>query len=244
KVYLSINFAAPKHIGGLSTLDPLDPQIISFWNNKATEIYSYVPDFGGFLVKANSEDQSGPQDYGRTYADGANILTDALKPYGGVIMWFAFVYSPKFEDRVMPAVKKFQPLDGQFCDNVSIQIKNGPLDFQPHEPFSPLLGCTSSTHIMPEFQITQEYLGHSFYLAYLHSMWKECLDSDTYQYGQGSTVSSIAQGKLRPTSISAIVGVTNIGDDRNWCGHDLAQVNWYAYGCMTWDTKAYILQQS
>ncbi|MCF0104200.1 MAG: alpha-glucuronidase, partial [Eggerthellaceae bacterium] len=238
KVYLSINFAEPKHIGGVSTPDPLDPQVISFWNNKAAEIYSYVPDFGGFLVKTNSEGQLGPQDYGRTHADGTNMLADALKPYGSIVMWCVFVYLPKSEDRVMQAVEEFQPFDGQFRDNVSIQIKNGLLYFQPREPFIPLFGCMNSVNIMLEFQITQEYLGNSIYLAYLHIMWKECLDSDTYQYGHGSMVSSIAQGKLRPISISAIAGVINIGDDRNWCGRDLAQANRYAYGYMAWNTNA------
>lgn len=238
KVYLSINFASPKHLANLSTSDPLDPQVIDFWNKKVNEIYNYIPDFGGFLVKANSEGQSGPQDYGRTHADGANMLADALKPHGGIVMWRAFVYSPQSEDRAMQAVEEFKPLDGQFRDNVSIQIKNGPIDFQPREPFSPLFGSMTSTNVMPEVQITQEYLGHSIYMAYLHPMWKECLDSDTYQYGSGSTVSAITQGKLRPTSINAIAGVTNIGDDANWCGHDLAQANWYAYGRMAWDTNA------
>lgn len=237
KVYLSLNFAAPKHLANLNTSDPLDPQVIKFWKDKVAEIYNYVPDFGGFLVKANSEGQSGPQDYGRCHADGANMLADALKPYGGIVMWRAFVYSPQSEDRAMQAVEEFKPLDGQFRDNVSIQIKNGPVDFQPREPFSPLFGCMTNTNIMPEVQITQEYLGHSIYMAYLHPMWKECLDSDTYQYGQGSTVSAITQGKLRQSSISAIAGVSNIGDDANWCGHDLAQANWYAYGRMAWNTN-------
>ena len=235
RVYLSLNFAAPKHLAGLKTSDPLDPEVIQFWNDKVAEIYSVIPDFGGFLVKANSEGQSGPQDYGRTHADGANMIADALKPYGGIVMWRAFVYAATAEDRAMQAVDEFMPLDGQFHDNVIIQIKNGPIDFQPREPFSPLFGQLEKTKSMVEVQITQEYLGHSNHLAYLHPMWKECLDSDTYMRGEGSTVAKITEGKVLSYKVSAIAGVTNIGDSINWCGHHFAQANWYAFGRMAWN---------
>jgi len=236
RVYLSLNFAAPKHLAGLKTSDPLDKDVIKWWNDKVAEIYSIIPDFGGFLVKANSEGQSGPQDYGRTHADGANMIADAVKPYGGIVMWRAFVYAAESPDRAKQAVEEFKPLDGQFRDNVIIQIKNGPVDFQPREPFSPLFGQLENTNIMAEMQITQEYLGHSNHMVYLHPMWKECLDSDTYQKGEGSTVAAETLGKVHGnTATSAIAGVTNIGDDINWCGHQLAQANWYAFGRMAWN---------
>ena len=236
KVYLSLNFAAPKHLAGLKTSDPLDKDVIKWWNDKVAEIYSIIPDFGGFLVKANSEGQSGPQDYGRTHADGANMIADAVKPYGGIVMWRAFVYAAESPDRAKQAVEEFKPLDGQFRDNVIIQIKNGPVDFQPREPFSPLFGQLDNTNIMAEMQITQEYLGHSNHMVYLHPMWKECLDADTYQKGEGSTVAAETLGKVHGnTQWSAIAGVTNIGDSVNWCGHQLAQANWYAFGRMAWN---------
>ena len=236
KVYLSLNFAAPKHLANLKTSDPLDKDVIKWWNEKVAEIYSIIPDFGGFLVKANSEGQSGPQDYGRTHADGANMIADALKPFGGIVMWRAFVYAPESPDRAKQAVEEFKPLDGQFRDNVIIQIKNGPVDFQPREPFSPLFGQMEHTNVMAEMQITQEYLGHSNHMVYLHPMWKECLDSDTYQMGKGSTVAAETMGKVHGnTSMGAIAGVTNIGDSVNWCGHHLAQANWYAFGRMAWN---------
>ena len=236
KVYLSLNFAAPKHLANLKTSDPLDKDVIKWWNDKVAEIYSIIPDFGGFLVKANSEGQSGPQDYGRTHADGANMIADALKPYGGIVMWRAFVYAAESPDRANQAVEEFMPLDGQFRDNVIIQIKNGPIDFQPREPFSPLFGQLEHTNVMAEMQITQEYLGHSNHMVYLHPMWKECLDSDTYQKGEGSTVAAITLGKVHGnTKYSAIAGVTNIGDSVNWCGHHMAQANWYAFGRMAWN---------
>ncbi len=235
KVYLSLNFAAPKHLAGLNTSDPLDEKVVEWWNGKVAEIYSLIPDFGGFLVKANSEGQSGPQDYGRTHADGANMLADALKPYGGIVMWRAFVYAATSPDRARQAVEEFKPLDGQFRDNVIIQIKNGPIDFQPREPFSPLFGQLERTQVMAEMQVTQEYLGHSNHLVYLHPMWKECLDSDTYQKGEGSTVAAITEGKVIPYRYSAIAGVANIGDSINWCGHHFAQANWYAFGRMAWN---------
>lgn len=235
KIFLSLNFAAPKHIGGLDTSDPLDPAVAQWWKDKTKEIYSYIPDFGGYLVKANSEGQSGPQDYGRTHADGANMLADAVAPFGGVIFWRAFVYDAQAEDRAMQAVDEFVPLDGQFRDNVIIQIKNGPIDFMPREPISPLFGQVEKTNIMPEFQITQEYLGHSKHMVYLHPLWKECLDTDTYQNGEGSTVAAITEGRQHKNKISAVAGVTNIGDDANWCGHDIAQSNWYSFGRMAWN---------
>ena len=235
KVYLSLNFAAPKHLANLKTSDPLDKDVIKWWNDKVAEIYSIIPDFGGFLVKANSEGQSGPQDYGRTHADGANMIADALKPYGGIVMWRAFVYAAESPDRANQAVEEFMPLDGQFRDNVIIQIKNGPIDFQPREPFSPLFGQLEHTNVMAEMQITQEYLGHSNHMVYLHPMWKECLDSDTYQKGEGSTVAAITLGKVHGnTKYSAIAGVTNIGDSVNGWGHHMAQANWYAFGRMAW----------
>ena len=237
KIYLSLNFAAPKHLAGLGTSDPLDKEVVAWWNAKVDEIYNLIPDFGGFLVKANSEGQSGPQDYGRTHADGANMIADALKPHGGIVMWRAFVYDAKSPDRAKQAVEEFMPLDGQFRDNVLIQIKNGPVDFQPREPFSPLFGQFEKTQAMVEVQITQEYLGHANHLVYLHPMWKECLDSDTYERGEGSTVGAITEGKIIPYKYTAIAGVSNVGNDRNWCGHHFAQANWYAFGRMAWNPE-------
>ena len=237
KTYLSINFSSPKIIGGLPTSDPLDPAVIKWWKDKATEIYTLIPDFGGFLVKANSEGQPGPQDFGRTHADGANMLADALKPYGGIIMWRAFVYSSNDKDRAKQAYNEFVPLDGQFHDNVIIQVKNGPIDFQPREPFSALFGAMKKTPVMPEFQITQEYLGHSIHLVFLSTMWEECLQSDTYQQGKGSTVAKCTDGTVYAQKHSAIAGVANIGLDTNWCGHEFAQANWYAFGRIAWNNQ-------
>jgi alpha-glucuronidase len=234
KIYLSINFSSPAALGGLSTSDPLDKEVIAWWKKKAKDIYSLIPDFGGFLVKANSEGQPGPCDYGRTHAEGANMLADVLKPYNGIVMWRAFVYSPTDSDRAKQAYLEFEPLDGKFRDNVIVQIKNGPIDFQPREPFSPLFGAMKKTAVMPEFQITQEYLGFSNHLAFLAPMWKECLDSDTYVQGEGSTIARVTDGSLFPHSLTAIAGVTNIGDDSNWCGHPFAQANWYAFGRLAW----------
>ena len=234
KIYLSINFSSPAALGGLSTSDPLDKEVIAWWKKKAKDIYSLIPDFGGFLVKANSEGQPGPCDYGRTHAEGANMLADVLKPYRGIVMWRAFVYSPTDSDRAKQAYLEFEPLDGKFRDNVIVQIKNGPIDFQPREPFSPLFGAMKKTPVMPEFQITQEYLGFSNHLAFLAPMWKECLDSDTYVQGAGSTIARVTDGSLFPHSLTAIAGVTNIGDDINWCGHPFAQANWYAFGRLAW----------
>ena len=234
KIYLSINFSSPAVLGGLSTSDPLDKEVIAWWKKKAKDIYSLIPDFGGFLVKANSEGQPGPCDYGRTHAEGANMLADVLKPYHGIVMWRAFVYSPTDSDRAKQAYLEFEPLDGKFRDNVIVQIKNGPIDFQPREPFSPLFGAMKKTAVMPEFQITQEYLGFSNHLAFLAPMWKECLDSDTYMQGESSTIARVTDGSLFPHPLTAIAGVTNIGDDPNWCGHPFAQANWYAFGRLAW----------
>lgn len=217
KVYLSVNFATPIKLGGLATADPLNSNVAEWWKQKVHEIYSMIPDFGGFLVKANSEGQPGPCDYHRTHAEGANMLASALKPYGGIVMWRAFVYSPSDADRAKQAYLEFKPLDGKFLDNVIVQVKNGPIDFQPREPYSPLFGAMPHTQLMVEFQVTQEYLGHSNHLAYLAPMWKEF-----YSY-------------YGPSDMKAAAGVTNIGDDTNWCGNDLAQSNWYAFGRLAWN---------
>ncbi|HOV36959.1 MAG TPA: alpha-glucuronidase [Dysgonamonadaceae bacterium] len=237
RTYLSVNFASPQVIGGLKTSDPLNSEVAQWWKNKVKEIYSLIPDFGGFLVKANSEGQPGPQDFGRTHADGANMLADALSPFGGMVMWRAFVYNPSDEDRAKQAYSEFMPLDGKFRDNVIIQVKNGPIDFQPREPFSPLFGAMKKTSVMPELQITQEYLGQSVHLVYLATMWEEFLKSDTYQEGKGSTVARCTDGSLFPQKHTAIAGVSNIGSDVNWCGHPFAQANWYAFGRLAWNNS-------
>jgi len=231
RVYLSVNFASPMALGGLPTADPLDPSVIAWWNAKAEEIYSLVPDFGGFLVKASSEGQPGPQDFGRTHTDGANMLADALAPYGGIVMWRAFVYAPDSPDRAMQAVEEFVPLDGSFRDNVSVQIKNGPVDFQPREPFSPLFGRLHESSMTPELQITMEYLGQASSLVFLGPLWEECLDADTFRDGPGSTVAAVTAA----SPLSAIAGVANIGRDASWCGNLFNQANWYAFGRLAWD---------
>ncbi len=217
RVYLSINFASPIKVGGLKTADPLDASVKKWWKDKVNEIYRMIPDFGGFLVKANSEGEPGPQDFGRTHADGANMLADVLKPHKGIVMWRAFVYSPQSPDRANQAYLEFMPLDGQFRDNVIIQIKNGPIDFQPREPYSPLFTAMQKTPMMVEFQITQEYLGAANHLVYLAPMWKEFFSF------------------VKPNSLKAMAGVANIGDDTNWCGHHFAQANWYAFGRLAWN---------
>jgi len=237
KVYLSVKFSSPALLGGLKTSDPLNGDVIKWWKDKAKEIYTLVPDFGGFLVKASSEGQPGPQDFGRTHADGANMLADALKPYGGIIMWRAFVYAASNEDRAKQAYNEFMPLDGQFRDNVIIQVKNGPVDFMPREPFSPLFGAMKKTSLMPEVQVTQEYLGHSIHLVFLATMWEEFLNSDTYQEGKGSTVARCTDGSVYSQKYTAIAGVSNAGLDVNWCGHQFAQSNWYAFGRLAWNNK-------
>ena len=235
KVYLSVNFASPKVLDGLQNSDPLNKDVQKWWKDKTAEIYRLIPDFGGFLVKANSEGQPGPQDYGRTHADGANMMADALKPYNGIVMWRAFVYSPSKDDRAKQAYLEFVPLDGKFRDNVIIQIKNGPVDFQPREAFNPLFGALKKTSEMVEFQITQEYLGFSNHLVYLAPLFKETLESDTYSDGQGSTIAKITDGTLRPAKITAISAVANIGEDTNWTGHHFAQANWYGFGRLAWN---------
>lgn len=217
KVYLSVNFASPIQLGKLGTADPLDKDVIRWWKQKAREIYALIPDFGGFLVKANSEGQPGPCDFGRTHAQGANMLADVLKPYGGIVMWRAFVYSPTDSDRAKQAYLEFLPLDGLFHENVIVQIKNGPIDFQPREPYSPLFTAMKHTPMMVEFQITQEYLGFSNHLAYLAPMWKEFF------------------GWVSPDKLKAAAGVANVGADANWCGHHFAQANWYAFGRLAWN---------
>jgi len=235
-VYLTARFSAPKEIGGLPTADPLDPAVQAWWKNKVDEIYHYVPDFGGFLVKANSEGQPGPQDYGRTHADGANMLADALAPHGGVVIWRAFVYSHEApDDRAKQAYTEFTPLDGKFRSNVFVQVKNGAIDFMPREPFHPLFGAMPRTPLAPELQITQEYLGGATQLAFLAPMWKECLDSDTYCSGEGSTVARVVDGSINHLPDSCIAGVANTGTDRNWTGHPLAAANWFAFGRLAWD---------
>ena len=236
KVYLTARFSAPSESGSLETSDPLDSSVQEWWNQKAVEIYNYIPDFGGFLVKANSEGQPGPQDYNRSHADGANMLADALAPHGGIVMWRAFVYSHEEPtDRAKQAFDEFTPLDGTFRDNVMVQVKNGPIDFQPREPFHPLFGAMPRTPLMMEFQITQEYLGQATNMVFLADLYKEVLDSDTYVHGKGSTVASFIDGTSSNYSLTGMAGVSNIGNDRNWTGHLFGQANWYAFGRLAWD---------
>ena len=236
KIYLTARFSAPIEIGGLKTADPLDPSVQKWWKDKTDEIYSYIPDFGGFLVKANSEGQPGPQNYGRNHADGANMLADAVAPHGGIVMWRAFVYGADVkEDRAKQAYSEFKPLDGSFRKNVIVQVKNGAIDFQPREPFHPLFGAMPKTAMMPEFQITHEYLGQSTHLVYDAPLFKECLDADTYAKGKGSQVSKVMDGSLDNHDLTAVAGVANIGTDRNWCGHPFLQANWYTFGRLAWN---------
>jgi alpha-glucuronidase len=235
-VYLTARFSAPIEIGGLDTADPLDPSVQQWWRDKATEIYQAIPDFGGFLVKANSEGQPGPQDYGRSHAEGANMLADAVGPHGGVVMWRAFVYSNELPvDRVRQAYDEFTPLDGAFRGNVLIQVKNGPLDFQPREPFHPLFGAMPETPLMIELQITKEYLGQDTHLVFLAPLWEEVLDADTYAQGEGSAVGKVIDGTLQHYARTGIAGVANTGTDRDWTGSDFNQANWYAFGRLAWD---------
>ncbi len=236
KVFLTARFSAPIEIGGLKTADPFDKEVQDWWKQKAKEIYSFIPDFGGFLVKANSEGQPGPQNYKRSHADGANMLADAVAPNGGIIIWRAFVYSHEVnEDRHKQAYNEFVPLDGSFKSNVMVQVKNGAIDFQPREPFHPLFGAMPKTPLMMEFQVTQEYLGQATNLVYLAPYFKECLQSDTYVKGEGSTVAKIIDGSLDHHMLNGMAGVANIGTDINWCGHPFAQANWYALGRLAWD---------
>src|SRR5205085_10053054 len=256
RVYLTARFSAPIDIGGLKTADPVSGDVQNWWNKKVDEIYSYVPDFGGFLVKANSEGQPGPQTYGRTHADGANMLADALAPHHGIVIWRAFVYDVRPQkanenfdsvkansnaeniastDRFKQAYNEFKLLDGKFRKNVLIQVKNGPVDFQPREPFSPLFGAMPQTPLVMEFQITQEYLGQGTNLVFEAPLFKECLDADTHVKGKGSTVEKVVNGSLQNYSITGMAGVSNIGNERNWTGHPFGQANWYAFGRLSWD---------
>jgi alpha-glucuronidase len=236
RVYLSVSFNAPVRSGHLKTSDPRDPEVIRWWREKVDEIYNFIPDFGGFQIKANSEGQPGPRDYGANHDDGANVLADALYPHKGIVLWRAFVYDTTIDkDRAKCAYKEFMPLDGKFSPNAFVQVKNGPVDFQPREPFSPLFGAMQKTPLALELQITQEYLGQGYHLVYLAPMWKEVLDADTYAKSAGSTVARVTDGSLYNHPDSAIVAVANTGSDRNWCGHHFAQANWYAYGRLAWD---------
>ncbi len=241
RVYLTARFSAPIEIGGLKTADPLDPAVAAWWKAKADEVYAVIPDFGGFLVKANSEGQPGPADYHRSHAEGANMLADALAPHGGIVMWRAFVYSAEnADDRHKQAYSEFQPLDGKFRDNVLLQVKNGAIDFQPREPFHPLFGAMPRTPLMMEFQITKEYLGFATHLAYLGTMWEETLESDTFRPGKDSTVARILETPVDAGAVTGMAGVANIGSDRNWSGSQFDQANWYAFGRFAWnpDEKA------
>jgi len=253
KVYLTARFSAPIETGGLKTADPLDAGVQNWWKQKANEIYQLIPDFGGFLVKANSEGQPGPQSYGRSHADGANMLADAVAPHNGIVMWRAFVYDVRPQqgnenfdstkeitpiassDRFKQAYNEFKPLDGKFRKNVVIQVKNGPIDFQPREPFSPLFGAMPQTPLAMELQLTQEYLGQGTHLVYEAPLFKEVLDADTYANGKGSTIAKVIDGSLDNYSITTIAAVANIGSERNWTNHPFGQANWYAYGRLAWD---------
>ena len=267
KVYLTAKFSAPIEIGGLKTADPLDTSVQNWWKKKVDEIYSLIPDFGGFLVKANSEGQPGPQTYNRSHADGANMLADAVGSHGGIIMWRAFVYDVRVQksnenfdsskvdrnadniaapDRFKQAYAEFKPFDGKFRKNVLIQVKNGPIDFQPREPFSPLFGAMPQTPLAMEFQLTMEYLGQGTHLVFLAPLFKEVLDADTYANGKGSTVAKLIDGSLQDYSLTAIAGVSNIGNERNWTNHPFGQATWYAFGRLAWDhelTSAQIAEE-
>ena len=225
--YLTARFSSPMELGGLETADPLDPEVQAWWAAKTKEIYAAIPDFGGYLVKANSEGQPGPNEYGRTHAEGANMLADAVAPYGGLVMWRAFVYgSNPDDDRAAQAYDEFVPLDGKFRDNVLVQVKNGPIDFQPREPFSPLFGATPETPLLLELQITKEYLGQGTHLVGLAPMFTEVLEADTYRPGPGNPVSG---------TVTGLAGVSNVGTSRNWTGHPFNQADWYAFGRLAWD---------
>jgi alpha-glucuronidase len=243
RLYLSVNFASPMQIGGLSTADPLEAVVKAWWKATAENIYKYIPDFGGFVVKADSEHRPGPFTYGRDHADGANMLAEALEPYGGLVIWRCFVYNcmqnwrDRSTDRARAAYDHFKPLDGRFHDNVILQIKNGPMDFQVREPVSPLFGSMTETNQLMEFQITQEYTGQQKHLCYLVPQWKEVLDFETHAKGDGSAVKSIVSGNLFGMKYSGYAAVSNIGNDDNWTGHTLAQANLYGYGRLIWNTE-------
>lgn len=255
RVYLTARFSAPIELSGLPTADPTDPAVIAWWQERVATIYRYIPDFGGFAVKANSEGQPGPQNYGCSHAEGANLLASALAPHGGIVMWRAFVYDHEVpDDRAKQAHTEFTALDGQFLDNVIVQVKNGPIDFQPREPHHPLFGAMPKTPLMLEFQLAQEYLGCATNLAYLGTMFKECLDTDTHARGEGSTVARVVDGSVHGSEALAqpkrpllgMAAVTNIGSDRNWCGHPFGASNWFAFGRLAWDhelTAAQIAKQ-
>lgn len=236
KVFLSARFSSPMELNGLKTADPFDKNVKNWWKEKADEIYKLIPDFGGFLVKANSEGQPGPRTYNRNHVDGANMMAEALKPHHGIVIWRAFVYDMKpGYDRAGAAYENLQTFDGKFAENVILQVKNGPIDFQPREPFHPLFGAMPQTNVNPELQITQEYLGFSNHLVFLSEMWKEVLESDTFAKGKGSTVAKVADGTLFNNKICAIAAVANTGTDRNWTGHHFLQANWYAFGRLAWN---------
>ncbi len=236
RVFLTARFSAPLDSGALATADPRAPEVAAWWASKAEEIYRCIPDFGGFLVKANSEGQPGPQDYGRSHAEGANLLAAALAPHGGTLIWRAFVYSARAsEDRAKQAYEEFVPLDGSFLPNVLVQVKNGPIDFQPREPFHPLFSAMPRTALALEFQITQEYLGFASHLAYLGTLFEEVLRADTFRGGPGATVAKVIGGSQGGQGLSCVAGVSNVGASLDWCGHHFAQANWYAFGRLAWD---------
>lgn len=240
-LFLSVNYASPIELGGLDTADPLDSRVRAWWKEKAAEIYGHIPDFGGFVVKADSEHRPGPFTYNRTHADGSNMLAEALEPYGGIVVWRCFVYNclqdwrDRTTDRARAAYDHFKPLDGQFKQNVVLQIKNGPMDFQVREPVSPLFGAMPETNQMAEFQITQEYTGQQKHLCYLVPQWKEVLDFDTFARGKGTEVKKIVAGETYPYAHSGMAAVINVGDDPNWTGHTLAQANLYGFGRLAWN---------
>lgn len=236
RVFLAVRFSAPLDFGDLATADPREAEVAAWWRAKADEIYSSIPDFGGFLVKANSEGQPGPQDYGRSHAEGANLLAAALAPHGGVLIWRAFVYASRAsEDRAKQAYEEFVPLDGAFLPNVLVQVKNGPIDFQPREPFHPLFGAMPRTNLALEFQITQEYLGFASHLAYLGTLFEEVLRADTFRGGPGATVAKVIEDGQGGRGLSCVAGVSNVGASLEWCGSHFAQANWYAFGRFAWD---------
>ncbi|WP_373057991.1 alpha-glucuronidase family glycosyl hydrolase [Zunongwangia sp. H14] len=236
QVYLTARFSSPIESGGLETADPLNEEVRQWWKDKADQIYAEIPDFGGFLVKANSEGQPGPNNYGRSHVDGANMLAEAVAPHGGIIMWRAFVYSEHDpEDRAKQAYSEFVPFDGEFADNVLLQVKNGAIDFQPREPFHPLFGAMPDTPLMMEFQITQEYLGFATHLVFLPKLFEETLEEDTFVDGENSTVAKVIDGTLSSKKLTGMAGVANIGNERNWTGHPFAQANWYGFGRLAWD---------
>ena len=236
QVYLTARFSAPLESGDIDTADPLDKEVRKWWKDKADEIYAEIPDFGGFLVKANSEGQPGPNNYGRSHVDGANMLAEAVAPHDGIVMWRAFVYSEDDpDDRAKQAYSEFVPFDGKFHDNVLIQVKNGAIDFQPREPFHPIFGAMPDTPLMMEFQITQEYLGFSSHLVYLPKLFEETLESDTYVQGENSSVAKIIDGTLSNKKLTGMAGVANIGTEKNWTGHPFGQANWYGFGRLAWN---------